>query len=118
MQTEDAILIFNDRKKKPVLVRVSCLPAERQKPCSANLFAVDLTYPTELQCLSEAVEDHSDFSDDSREAVSTYLEGTGWVDDYGNLVRPQTSVTTAQNVNRVSKSEILINWESLKRSYN
>lgn len=114
--SEDAIVVFSDLCKKPIIVRVSCRNAE--PPCRAAkvLSTLDLTYPAELNCKAKASE-ASCSSDSGDEAASTFLKGTGWVDDYGKLVkRPTSSTSTAQN--RISKSETLNNWESLKRSYN
>ena len=121
--TEDGIVIFADSAVKPVVVRISCLPTNRGDwaPCSsAKLYAkLDLTYPVELQhkgrLSTPEMESDSDPDDDE---ASTYLEGTGWVNDYGEVVSLNKSHAGVARPRRLSKTQLISNWESLKRSCN
>jgi len=100
---EDAVVLFNELSPDPILVRIACLPAAQVNwsPCALSQLSLDLGFPPELGR-----------QDSDSDGASTYLEGTGWVNDYGEVL------TRRSGSQRDSKRQVTSNWESLKRSCN
>ena len=67
---------------------------------------------------SDHESESSDCDSSDKENV-TFIEGSGWINDYGEIVRPPSrDHSSKKQPPCVSHQEMRTNWESLKRSYN